>query len=239
MPVIAVTDKSPEQVLAWLMKNGITDKVTFVPQSGYIDPAKKYRKHMFIVGTREYDRNAVAVRDLVGHTVYVFGNKRLLTYYGLDTNLALDDADAVRARLTPIGSYLEDLKRRAIANSLLHSLMTFIYTLPSKTHQKPVTSAICQWIFAGGKTDVDELVASLPLKLSPINKHRLIKILAQPVTSRLCAAFIDLQSGVCETNGEAVLKHDVQVFELGYIRGNVEKVDNIVDTRVGNQGVEK
>lgn len=239
MPVIAVTDKSPEQVMAWLIKNRKESQVTFVPQSGYLDPEGRYRHNIFIVGTREYDRNAVAVRDLVDHTVYVFGNANLLKHYGLETNVALDEAEAVRARLTPIGSYLEDLKRRAIANSLLHSLMTFIYTLPSKTHQKPVTSAICHWIFAGGKSDVNKLVEGLPLKLSAINKHRLIKILAQPVTARLCAAFRDLKSGACETTGEAVLKHDVQVFELGYIRGNVEKTENIVDTRVGNQGVEK
>ena len=239
MPVIAVTDKSPEQVMAWLIKTGQAQRVTFVPQSGVVNPDAKYRRHIFIIGTREYDRNAVAVRDLPDHTVYVFGNERLLTYYGLDTNAALDEAEPTRARLAPIGSYLEDLKRKAIANSLLHSLMTFIYTLPSKTHQKPVTNDICKWIYSGDKTTIDELVDNLPIKISGINRHRLVKILAQPVTNRLRQAFVDLRTGKCETNGEAVLRHDVQVFELGYIRGNVEKVENIVDARVGNQGVEK
>lgn len=239
MPVIAVTDKSPEQVRAWLLREHKVDKVTFLPQSGYLDPNGRYRKHIFIVGTKEYDRNAAAIRDLTDHIVFVFGNRRVLKNYGLDVDTDLDEAVPVRARMTPIGSYLEEITRRAIANSLLHSLMTFIYTLPSKTHQKPVTSSICQWIYSGGKTDVNKMIDALPVKLSPINKHRLVKIMAQPVTRRLCAAFLDIKSGKCETVGEAVLRHDVQVFELGYIRGNVEKVDNIVDARVGNQGVEK
>lgn len=237
MPVIAVTNKSPEQVMAWLVGKGV-NRVTFLPQSGYLDPNGKYRRHIFIVGTREYDRNAAAIRDLVDHTVYVFGNANMLRHYGLDTDTELEDAEPTRARMTPIGSYLEELKHKAIANSLLHSLMTFIYTLPSKTHQKPVTSAICQWIFNGGKESVEQVVDSLPIRISGINRHRLIKILAQPVTARLCAAFRDIHSGKCETVGEAVLRYDLQVFELGYIRGNVEKTDNIVDARVGNQGVE-
>lgn len=239
MPVIAVTDKSPEQVLAWLGKTHGVKQVTFVPQSGYLDPEGNYRQHIFVVGTREYDRNATSIRDLENHTFYVFGNADMLRHYGLETDVDLDQVEPVKARMTPIGSYMEELKKKAIANSLLHSLMTFIYTLPSKTHQKPVTSAICQWIYAGGKGDVEKVVDKLPIKISGINRHRLIKILAQPVTARLCAAFRDLQSGKCETVGEAVLRHDVQVFELGYIRGNVEKVENIVDARVGNQGVEK
>ena len=64
-----------------------------------------------------------------------------------------------------------------------------------------------------------------------------MKILAKPVADRLCQAFLDIHSNACETVGEAVVKHNVQVFEIGYIRGNVEKTANITDTYVANQGV--
>lgn len=238
MPVIAVTDHSPEQVFGHLLKTGQAKRVTFVPQSGFLDPAGKYHKHIFVVGTREYDRNASSIRDLHTHVVWVFGHRELLSRYGLDVSTPIENKQPSKAKLVPVGSYLEDLKRRAIANSLFHSMMTFIYTLPSKTHQKPVTAAICTWIYNGGGGTIAKLVDGIPITLSPINRHRLIKILAQPVTSRLCAAFRDINSGRCQTLGEAVLKHDVQIFELGYIQGNVNKVDNIVDARVGNQGVE-
>ncbi|AWY08471.1 hypothetical protein HOT49_gp205 [Erwinia phage vB_EamM_Alexandra] len=237
MPVIAVTRQSPEQVLGWLKKKGQADRVTFVPLSGTIDPSKKYRKYLFVVGAREYSRNAVAIRDMPDHIVFVFGHSELLKRFGLDVDLKLDDMEPQRGKLQPVGQYLDDLKRRAIDGSLFYSLMTFIYTLPSKTHQKPLTATICKWIFNGGRKNIEREIDAMPIKLSAVQRHTLMKILAKPVAERLCQAFLDLHSGACETVGEAVVKHNVQVFEIGYIRGNVEKTANITDTYVSNQGV--
>lgn len=237
MPVIAVTRQSPEQVLGWLKKKGEADRVTFVPQGGTIDPSKKYRKYLFVVGTREYSRNAVAIRDMPDHIVFVFGHSETLRRYGLDVDLKLDDMVPQKGKLAPVGQYLDDLKKRAIDGSLFYRLMTYIYTLPSKTHQKPLTATICRWIYHGGRKNIEREIDALPIKLTAIQKHTLMKILAKPVAERLCQAFLDLNSGACETVGEAVVKHNVQVFEIGYIRGNVEKTSNITDTYLANQGV--
>ncbi|QZE60115.1 hypothetical protein pEaSNUABM35_00198 [Erwinia phage pEa_SNUABM_35] len=237
MPVIAVTRQSPEQVMGWLKKKGQADRVTFVPLGGTIDPSKKYRKHLFVVGAKEYSRNAVAIRDMPQHIVYVFGHSESLKRFGLDVDLKLDDMVPQRGKLQPVGQYLDDLKRRAIDGSLFYSLMTYIYTLPSKTHQKPLTATICKWIFNGGRKSIEREIDAMPIKLSAVQRHTLMKILAKPVAERLCQAFLDLHSGACETVGEAVVKHNVQVFEIGYIRGNVEKTANITDTYVSNQGV--
>ncbi|QZE59447.1 hypothetical protein MPK66_gp203 [Erwinia phage pEa_SNUABM_2] len=237
MPVIAVTRQSPEQVMGWLKKKGQADRVTFVPLGGTIDPSKKYRKHLFVVGAKEYSRNAVAIRDMPQHIVYVFGHSESLKRFGLDVDLKLDDMVPQRGKLQPVGQYLDDLKRRAIDGSLFYSLMTYIYTLPSKTHQKPLTATICKWIFNGGRKSIEREIDAMPIKLSAVQRHTLMKILAKPVADRLCQAFLDLHSGACETVGEAVVKYNVQVFEIGYIRGNVEKTANITDTYVSNQGV--
>ncbi|QZE58764.1 hypothetical protein pEaSNUABM28_00207 [Erwinia phage pEa_SNUABM_28] len=237
MPVIAVTRQSPEQVMGWLKKKGHADRVTFVPIGGTIDPSKKYRKYLFVVGAREYSRNAVAIRDMPNHIVYVFGHSESLKRFGLDVDLKLDEMQPQRGKLQPVGQYLDDLKKRAIDGSLFYSLMTFIYTLPSKTHQKPLTATICKWIFNGGRKNIEREIDAMPIKLTAMQRHTLMKILAKPVADRLCQAFLDLHSGACETAGEAVVKHNVQVFELGYIRGNVEKTANITDTYVSNQGV--
>ena len=237
MPVIAVTRQSPEQVMGWLKNKGQADRVTFVPIGGTIDPSKKYRKHLFVVGAKEYSRNAVSIRDMPDHIVYVFGHSESLKRFGLDVDLKLDEMVPQRGKLQPVGQYLDDLKRRAIDGSLFYRLMTYIYTLPSKTHQKPLTATICKWIFNGGRKSIEREIDAMPIKLSAIQRHTLMKILAKPVAERLCQAFLDLHSGACETVGEAVVKHNVQVFEIGYIRGNVEKTANITDTYVSNQGV--
>ncbi len=70
MPVIAVTRQSPEQVLGWLTKKGHADRVTFVPLGGVINPAHKYRKHVFVVGTKEYSRNAITILNDQTHRRY-------------------------------------------------------------------------------------------------------------------------------------------------------------------------
>ncbi|QYW03163.1 hypothetical protein pEaSNUABM14_00203 [Erwinia phage pEa_SNUABM_14] len=237
MPVIAVTRQSPEQVMGWLKKKGEAQRVTFVPSNGFLNPAKKYRKYIFIVGSRDYSRNAIAIRDLPEHIVFVFGHSEVLNRYGLDVDLKLDQLVPQKGKLSPVGAYLDDLKKRAVDGSLFYSLMTFIYKLPSKTHQKPITNTICRWVYGGGRKSIEREIDALPIKMTAVQKHTLMKILAKPVTDRLCQAFLDIHSGACETDGEAVVKHNVQVFEIGYIRGNVEKTANITDTYVANQGV--
>lgn len=237
MPVIAVTQQSPEQVFAWLRKEDPKVRVTYCPQGIALDPEKKYRKHIFVIGTKEFDRNAVSIREMPQHIFFVFGHSTLLAKYGLEVDKPVQEIEPIRPKLVPVGSYMKDLKNRAIEGSLFYSLMTFIYTMPSKTHQKPITSVICKWIYTGCKEDVRELIEGLELRISSSTMAKLVSILEKPVTYRLRDAFIDLNDGTCATLGEAVIKHRVQVFELGYIKGNVTKIANVTDEHVANQGI--
>lgn len=238
MPVIAVTRQSPEQVLGWLTKKGYADRVTFVPLGGVINPEHKYRKYVFIVGSDEYSRNAVAIRDMPDHIFYVFGHTEVLRRYGLDVDLKLSEMKPQKGRLQAFGErYVDTLTRRAVDGSLFYHLMTFIYTLPSKTHQKPLTNVICRWIYNGGRKSIEREIDALPIKMTAGQKHTLMKILASPVTDRLCQAFLDINTKAVDTVGEAVVKHNVQIFEIGYITGNVKKTSNITDKYVANQGV--
>lgn len=237
MPVVAVTQQSPEQVFAWLKQEDPDVRVTYCPQGIALDPDKKYRKHIFVIGTKEFDRNAVSIRQMPQHIFFVFGHSVLLEKYGLEVDKRVQDIEPIRPKVVPVGSYLKDLKQRAIEGSLFYDLMTFIYTMPSKTHQKPITSLICKWIYTGCKTDIREDIEALELRISNSNMAKLISILEKPVTYRLRDAFIDLNKGVCSTMGQAVIKHRVQVFELGYIKGNVEKIANVTDELVANQGI--
>ena len=237
MSVVAVTQQSPEQVMGWLKQQDPNVRVTFCPQGVALDPDKKYREHIFIVGTKEFDRNAVSIRQMPQHIFFVFGHSTLLAKYGLEVDAKVADIEPQRSKLVPVGSYLKDLKQKAIEGSLFYDLMTFIYTLPSKTHQKPITATICRWIYFGCQTEIRDELKDLSLKMSSSNMAKLMSILEKPVTYRLRDAFIDLKDGTCTTMGQAVIKHRVQVFELGYIKGNVEKVANVTDELVSNQGI--
>lgn len=235
--VVAVTEQSPEQVFAYLKACGDAERITYLPPGGVLNPEGKYRQHIFIVGSDLYSRNACAIRDLPDeHTVYVFGHRRILEKFGLTSERMLHELEPERAKLIAVGNYTRDLIKAAIASSLFNSLMTYIYTLPSKTHQKPVTSAICKWIYSGSNKTAKALLSDKKLSLS--NKHiqALTDILASPVTDRLRQSFEDLRTGECETIGQTVVKNQVQMFEFSYIRGNVLKAANITDTYVANQG---
>ncbi|WOL24440.1 hypothetical protein fHeYen902_094c [Yersinia phage fHe-Yen9-02] len=238
MPVIAITRHSPEQVYAWLKSKRKNPQITFVPLGGFLDPSKKYRKNIFIVGTREFDRNVVAIRNMPLYNVFVFGHTESLERYGLEVDRELGTVAPIKPKAVPIGSYLDDLIAQSIEGSLFHELMTYIYKLPSKTHQKPITSIICHWIYEGGtEMELEANFDKLSIRITAAHRENLLRILRKPVCSRLRAAFRDLRLGMCETMGQAVVKHRVQIFELGYIKGNVEKVDNATDKYVGNQGV--
>lgn len=237
--VIAVTEQSPEQVFAYLTRCGKAKSVTYVPADGVLNPESKYRPHIFVIGSALYSRNAVAIRALSDkHTIYVFGHRNILSYYGLTVGLMLHELEPERAKLSPVGNYLKTLKKQAVASSLFHHLMTFIYKLPSKTHQKPITNAICKWIHDGDPRTPVELVASLPHKMKASQKHELAKILSSPVAARLRQTFEDLRTGAADTVGRAVDMNRVQRFEYSYIAGNIAKTENITDTYVANRGVE-
>lgn len=239
MGVVAVTEQSPEQVFAYLQRSGKVSNVTYVPADGILNPEGNYRKVIFVVGTAQYSRNSVAIRELSDdHDIYVFGHRNLLSYYGLTTGRMLHELEPERAKLSPVGSYLKTLKKSVIGESLFHLLMTYIYSLPSKTHQKPVTNAICKWIHDGSDLSPVELIETIGVSLKPAQKHELAKILSNPVAERLKQAFRDVADGTAETVGRAVDKNRVQRFEYSYIEGNIAKTENITDTYVANRGVE-
>lgn len=243
MPVIAITNHSPEQVMALLRKDDPEIQVTFPPLKSFLDPdrQKHYHNTIFIVGTKEYDRNALAIRAMPNKLVFVFGNNSMLKYYGLESCSDLKKfVSNARPRLAPVGSYLNDLISLTIEGSLFHKLMTYIYTLPSKTHQKPLTHLVCAWIQSGKPlSDLDDMLDELSskIKISTKLRENIKGHMRKPVTARLRAAFNDLRDGKCITLGEASVRHDVQCFELSYIHGNLTKAANITDKYVGNHGV--
>ena len=236
--VVAVTEHSPEQVYSYLRACGECKHVTYLPESGLLDPEGKYRPHIFIIGTDTYSKNAVTIREMPEeYEIFIFGHRRILERYGLNVGLTLPEMVGQRAKLTPVGTYTKALCKKAASDSLFHDLMTWIYKLPSKTHQKPVTNEICKWIYTGEDINVNDMVDRIPVKLKPLQKHELCTILNKPVTNRLRQAFADLRNGVVQTKGQTLVRNDVQTFEYSYIEGNIKKTANITDQYVANQGI--
>ncbi|MCG4788426.1 hypothetical protein L0N33_24180, partial [Roseburia faecis] len=74
-------------------------------------------------------------------------------------------------------------------------------------HQKPVTNAICKWIYDSSELSAVEIVDLLPVSLKPAQKHELAKILSNPVAERLKQTFADVRSGEAATVGQSVVRN--------------------------------
>lgn len=237
MPVIAVYDKSPEQVFAWLRAKNPNVKVEFLPAQHRVDPDGIYKKIIFLAGAADFSANTVSIRNMPKHTFYVFGHKDILQEYGLP-EIDFREQQAVRPRAVPITTVTKKLVKESIKGTLFYPLMTFLYTLPSKTHQKPLTHAVCQWLMDGGtEQDLKDALAKLGLKLKEADREQFFKIVNLPVVGRIQQAFKELRTGKCLNDGQAVLQHKVQAFELGFVRGTLQRAQNLTDTYAANQGL--
>lgn len=237
MSAIAVYDKSPEQVYAWLKSMNSNAAVEYLPAKHRIDPEATYKKIIFIVGAADFSANTVAVRNMPKHTFYVFGHKDILKEYGLKAG-DFREKEPVRPRAVPLTTITKRLIKASIKGTLFYPLMTFLYTLPSKTHQKPLTHAVCQWLMDGGTLpNLETNLNKLGLKMKPKDLEQFFIIMQLPVVERIQTAFKELRSGKCLNDGQAVIFHNVQAFELGFVRGTLQRAQNLTDTYAANQGL--
>ena len=70
--------------------------------------------------------------------------------------------------------------------SVLNAFMSLVYTMPSTTHQKPVKTGICHWMFYGGKAE------QLPKVLSIIHSQAQ---LTDSVKQRMTLILLGSRSG--------------------------------------------
>lgn len=107
--------------------------------------------------------------------------------------------------------------------SLLNPLMTFIYKLPSATHQKPIKEIICHWLYEG--QSIDKLESKLAekansLTLSKKQKQYLLELLSSDIAEKYKNALSDYRMSSEKDDvkiKQCVSVHEVSAYELRYI----------------------
>ncbi len=150
-----------------------------------------------------------------------FSLQKELNFLAYKAHIKTDGAAKVERLKT---KYLTLLTDNVKHGSLLNPLMTFLYTLPSSTHQTPVKEAVVDYLYKGTKfVDLEETLDSVKgVIISKRIRDRLKDILQTDAGNNIRAAFKAYRAAV---KAEKVIpwpslakQHTVSEYELKYLK---------------------
>jgi hypothetical protein len=257
--VYGVANHTPDQTYLWLKKRfDITPKlVTILPLGTRLrgKHRNKLKTIVFCLTYQDFNYNKDILRNNI---VFIFSSPlRLWEYKGIialdykesddpqrhgiqlfneffeQPDLDQNNGDVVKE---PNRTYLTKiLEETRSFGSLLRPLMTFVYTTPSSTHQKPIKIAICQWLYYGGiEKDLLNIIDSIDsqIKLTEKHKLKLKDLLLSDQGDRYRAAFTKLrqakEKGVAIPYEQLTKEFEVSGFEMRYIKSVIDTAEKTV-----------
>lgn len=243
-----VTHHNPSQVLAFIGKNAVikTRREVVMARAGAILPQNPGGKVVFIPDAQTATRNIKVLNsaDYTGIIVFVFASAlRLKEISGctlLDSTLSEDPMAPgsvklglrirkLRSVLTrqtqhklekDAKDYLKDMVDHVKRGSLLNPLMSFIYTLPSSTHQTPVKKACAEFFIKGDSytNTLRSIERELGMSLTVLAESRLRTILTSDVSNNYRAFFKAYKSTITDSAmKELCVTHSTAPYEVRYL----------------------
>lgn len=262
MFAFGLSNHSPDQAMQSMLSKGIiTDpsEIAILPSGSRLKENKKpVRSVIFVLSVSDFDRNVTVLNSKKYEDVRVFIFASPLRIKELNNVVALDfevnpaglglgfvlrkdfNMSAYRKSLKnetenvnkEPAHYLRVLTDNAKLGSLLNPLMTFIYTLPSSTHQTPVKEAVAQYLYRGlTYKRFEEMLDELrDITITKRVRDRLKEILTSEAGENYRAAFKALSQiprdkihiRDKEALQEICAKHNTSDYEMSYIRSIVE-----------------
>lgn len=249
MKVYGVCNHSPDFLFVWLKKlySVSSSEIYILPENDFLTvrPRKNvkivfflsnrsFRRNLEIVNSKHY-KNISAILFASPIDIHSYENIFPLDFMESDDihldAFLLQSLNKKRFSFSADSSLIERNKTDYLQNvlehlksfgSLLNPLMTFVYTLPSGSHQKPVKEMVCRWLYED--SDISELEKSLDkvsvsMSFSSKQKKRLIDILSSDVARKYKNALAEYKRSVQneETIYKIVYKWSVSAYELRYI----------------------
>lgn len=264
MHCFGISNHTPEQALVALQKRQVVSEmseVAIVPAGTVLNTEKKpSRQILFILNTSDFYRNLKTLNSPRYEKAHVFVFASPLRIAELSSCVPLDfeanpaakglgyllkkdiNVAEYKSRVKKVTApvarmhtrYLTLLTDSVKHGSLLNPLMTFLYTLPSSTHQTPVKEAVAIYLYKGGAwAKLEELLDGI--KGVIINKRirdRLKDILKSPEGDNMRAAFKELRAAKGEAKApswaQLAKRHTVTEYEMKYIK-------SVFDARLANK----
>lgn len=218
-------DLSPEQVYSLLKGKGI--KPTFV-----LGPDLPENDNCIFLTFEQYLKHNLQCRRSY-KTYHICADLFTLERYTIPVSTR-EVQEAVIPRILPRNTLTKHLIKKAENSSLFGDLMTHIYTLPSKNVQKPITEACCLYLNGNKPYEwLEKQAKQLIQRESP--RLILLKLMRRPIADRLKSALASVKEGM--SNPQAAQEFGVQLFEVSYVLGNLNKKRNATDEYVSNQGL--
>lgn len=130
----------------------------------------------------------------------------------VDLNLDFAHTEIARTGFDIVQASVDEVKAK---RTLLNQLMTFIYTLPRATHQKPIKEAICTWM--ASRNTLVKLNGDLGrMKASPLTAKQLARL--NDILSTETALIY--REAMREGGDSEVLatRYGISAFEINYMR---------------------
>lgn len=260
--VYGVANHTPDQAINWLRDDyNVQQKHIHILPVGHklVNPkTNKVGKYVFILRPSDLKNNERLINNPAysEHIFFLFGSPIRLTEF--DTIKPLDYAESEELHKAGIRLFTTFRELKSLTSeatrcpvkvpdrtfltrvvdstqqygSLLQPFLSFIYTLPSATHQMPTKTAICLWIYNDGtKEELDDIILNLDREITVTTKFRdkLRKILLTEEGDKYKQAFAEYRrvrhEGKQPSYDSLATKFKVSAYEMRYIK-------SIVDTDV-------
>jgi hypothetical protein len=251
MPVFyGVAGHSPDEVIKALLSFDSNPTFKIIkPKSVFTAEGLRKTKYIICLSREDFVRNYKILCGLK-QKVFVFASPLfLLEYkgfnrldYGIDsenkTRIVVFDEIDLEVLSNPVEkpiqkkkvTYLDIVIQKAKSGSVFDKLMTYIYKLPAKTHQKPVKKICCQ--FLRNDWSKEKLIEELKrlgtqIKLSSAIVSGISDILFSDIARRYQIAFKEI-NGVPDV-ADVSTAYDLNPYEFMYILKMLESDKQITD----------
>lgn len=232
---------APDEVLVQMNKqHGISRKNILLLAPNALLPKRRRTDYVLFLSVKDFQRNLGCHTSFYDACFLVFDSPSNLSRFnihymdfkqGADLHLdgfvakplaldfdKLESRSVMRTGFDLIASCIVEVKSQ---RTLLNQLMTFIYTLPSATHQKPIKELICSWMVSRFtlvklNSDLDKLNSKVPL--TPKQRARINDILSSETAEIYHKAMIE--GGEAE---DLARKYGISAYEIKYMHAIASK----------------
>lgn len=257
MYAFGLSNHSPGQAVTTLMSKGIIEdesEIAILPAGMRLRENKKpirdvifvmsipdFRRNLEIFNSRKYEStrvflfaSALRINELQNVTALDFDTDPAQAGLGFtprkDLNMPLyrrtlkSSADTVKHSVV---NYLNTLTDNVKRGSLLNTLMTFIYTLPSATHQTPIKEAVAVNLYrAQSFKKLEEAFDALDLNITKRVRDRFKEILTSEIGENYKQAFKAMAADPDKANAleNACKQFQTSDYEMRYLKSVVDAI---------------
>lgn len=255
--IFAIGCHSPEELIRELLLKDKKPKFAVLNGNYLKDIDLSGVKHIFVLSAQDVSRNWRYFNQhqqnifcfISGDVAYDYPGIVPLDFDFENTDLGtlnivyhdhifMDRLDIEPNEICKSEKYVQRLIEDARKGSLLNALMTLIYKLPAKTHQKPIKILCSNFIVRGwppAKLEREYRKLGKDIKLGDNLLSALLVILTGPVAQRLQSVFSTIGTDMDSADAYAK-QHGVSAYEIRYImqlttntKQNKKSVDEYLD----------